>query len=166
MRQNDHNDVRRKKKGFSKISEFSTKDKLPSLIDDYKNSQLIGYIVQPKNLIAKLLFAIKIDKIFFSDDDFNELVEHRDDLAYILAFITIRTVNVTNQSIHLRHSDGFSITDGYESFIINKTMSVENDAFLKIADELCSFQLSHENLLKDTEYKSELLSTGARIYDN
>lgn len=104
----DVSDICRKKKAFNpQIRNVADNFILDKIMDTIK-SPLIDWIIQLDDFIDKLLFLIKIDLLFFTENDYRHLEEQRNDAAYIIAFALIRTIACSDKSSKIKHPEDYN----------------------------------------------------------
>lgn len=109
-----HYDIRKKKKAFSSsIRKAATQHIFPE-VEQCISKSLLPWIPQPYLLIDQLLYRVKTDEIFFNEDDLNLLEENRDDSAFVLTYILIRTISTSDKSKKMKHSADYNAFRNYK----------------------------------------------------
>ena len=108
-------DILRKKKAFHKnVREKATNEWIEDLRDDLREN-LFDKISNRSELEKKLLHMVKVDELFFDDNDVANLCLHTGDLCYVISYILIRTVHTSNKSRNMKHSDDYNPFKNYHN---------------------------------------------------
>lgn len=82
---------------------------IDTIIEDLtENTRLLKWVTQPEAFIDRLLFRVRQDTFFFGESDYAALDSKRDNLAYVIAYVLIRTVATSNETKDLRHTADFN----------------------------------------------------------
>lgn len=148
-------DILRKKKAFNeKIRNHATLEQLLPIRDALSYS-LIPAINNPKELSSKLLFLISKEQLFFERHDYEELCAHRDDLAFVISYMLIKTVSTSDKSKQYKHDKDYNPFKDYHTVLA--TSNISNDI---VAEDLRKTSLFLYNKYTNFDINPHLLSNG------
>jgi len=157
----DVSDICRKKKAFNpQVRNVADNYILDKVMDAIK-APLIEWIIQLDNFVDKLLFLIKKDSVFFTDRDYRHLEEQRNDPAYIIAFVLIRTIACSDKTSKLIHPDNYNPFANYS--IAAQFETAKNDTLTQnilVATSKYIFDQQTAARCSMPPFVSELLSNG------
>jgi len=99
-----------KRKPFhSSVRKLATIALVNDIVTDLtENSRILKWIIEPQAFIDKVIYRMSQDDLFFNADDVQLLEANRNNLAYIVSYVLIRTVATSNEAKKLRHTADFN----------------------------------------------------------
>lgn len=150
-------DILRKKKAFpGKVRDLASLDQVDSVSEDYKR-YLMGKINNPNTLASKLLYLVENEDFFFERADY-ELLKDKQDPSYIIAYILIKTVNTSDKSKELKHSEDYNPFKNYHEPIPTKQNNLS-----KVESDLRETGLYLGNKYGSVSIAKLLLSNGKTV---
>ena len=154
---NETSDILRKKKPFpTQVRKFASLDQVDAISKAYKK-YLMDQINNPNQLASKLLYLIQQEECFFEKEDY-EFLKDQQDTSYIIAYIFIKTVNTSDRSKELRHSQDYNPFKNY-----HESVSIKQKNTTKVEEDLRETSVYLENKYSSFSITKRLLSKGRTL---
>lgn len=151
----DMYDITRKRKAFNDtVRSYATLEQLEPLKREF-GFTLIHHLIHQSELSAKLLFLVQKDQMYFDCSDYDILNRNKQDISYILAYLTLKTISLSLDSKKYRHTKDYNPFKDYH-FLPPKS-NLNNE---KVVDDLIATSLYIYNKYTQTNIESRLLSNG------
>lgn len=132
-----------------------------------ENSHILKRIAQPVAFIDKVIYRAKQDETFFTADDIQCLEANRNNLAYIVSYVLIKTVANSKESINLKHTADFNPFADYR-IPASLMQNTSGESYTKKLLAQTSSYLYNEfsaSRKASPVFRSELLSKGISCSD-